>query len=220
MKKILFLTLLSFTTITFSQSPKEIDSVALDLCNHLKTLKSAENDTIRIMTLYQDKLYPYLGILEESKVEAIGRRVYYRLQRNCVGFRELLDRLEPPKEKLVRNTTKPTTKLSKKQLEVFKNISQFKYKEFDGTDTFVDMKDNKWTDKFADNTVSKLTYKWLSDDEFQLTFIESDNETRSNFSFEGDKFNYIVIDKKENYYLLSVNIEDQKIYEEFKLYID
>ena len=82
------------------------------------------------------------------------------------------------------------------------------------------MKDNKWTDTFTNNTYSKLTYKWLSDDEFQLTFIESNNETRSNFSFEGDKFNYIVLDIKDDHYLVSVNIEGQNIYEEFKLFFE
>jgi len=220
MKKIAFLLLLFISNFTFSQTPKEIDSVSMELCDYLKTLSNIKNDTLKITTLYQDKLYPYLGTFEESKIDAAGQRVYYRLQRNCVGFRELLDRLEPPKEKIVRITTKPVTKQNKKQLAEFKKRTQFKYKEFDGSDTYVEMKDNKWTDTFTNNTYSKLTYKWLSDDEFQLTFIESNNETRSNFSFEGDKFNYIVLDIKDDHYLVSVNIEGQNIYEEFKLFFE
>ena len=77
MKKIAFLLLLFISNFTFSQTPKEIDSVSMELCDYLKTLSNIKNDTLKITTLYQDKLYPYLGTFEESKIDAAGQRVYY-----------------------------------------------------------------------------------------------------------------------------------------------
>ncbi len=80
------------------------------------------------------------------------------------------------------------------------------------------MEKGKWTDFFSDKTFSKLTYDWISETEFELVFIESNNETRSNFSVKGDKYIYQVLTKENNFYLMTVNIPGQDTFEKFKLY--
>lgn len=158
--------------------------------------------------------------MKKPNVKKVAQQVYYRLQRNCVEFRNILDRLEPPKEGVVRKTTKPVSKLTKKELQEFKSQIKFKYFEVNGDTTFVTMQNDLWIDEFADKTYSKLNCKWINETEFELTFIESNNEMRSNFSFEGDKFMYYLISKEKDYYLMSVKIPDENVYEESKIYLD
>jgi hypothetical protein len=220
MKKIIILLLLNISHFTFSQNIREIDSVSIIMCNSLINSGNIKNDTLRISSLYQEQLNPYLKTLESSKAEKFSELLYYRLQRNCVEFRELLDRLEPPKESVARKTIKTISKLTKKQIEDFKKQANFKYFEASGDITLSIMENGKWTDNFADKTYSKLDYNWISNTEFELIFIESNNETRSGFSVAGDKLVYNVISKEADYYLVSVNIPGQKEFEEFKLYIN
>ncbi len=80
------------------------------------------------------------------------------------------------------------------------------------------METGYWTDSFSNKTFSKLTCNWINDTEFELVFIESNNETRSNFSVAGDKYIYQVLSKEKDFYLLSVNIPGQKTFEKFKIY--
>lgn len=218
MKYILLVFAFFISIYSFSQTIVQIDSIANVMCSNLIKYNEIKNDTLKLNTLYEKELYPYLGTLKESKVETIGQRIYYRLQRNCVEFRELLDRLDPPNEETKRMVEKPKSNISKKDLMDFKKTKDFTYSEVDGSITSVHIGNDLWIDNFSDGTYSKLTYNWINEYEFELIFIESNNETRANFSIEGDKLIYSILDKQKSYYVMSVNIFGQQIYEEFKLY--
>ncbi|WP_417888047.1 hypothetical protein [Zunongwangia sp.] len=213
MKKILIILLIGISNITFSQTMTEIDSVSYEMCGYLKNLE-IKNDTLKINTLYEKQLYPYLAKFEQSQAEKIGKQVYYRLQRNCVEFRNLLERLEPPKEAVTRITEKPKPEISKKQLK------EFYYFENAGDTTRVKMEKGKWTDSFSDNTTSNLTYNWINETEFELVFMESNNETRSNSSVKGDKYIYQILSKEDGYYQMTLNIPGQETFEKFKMYYE
>ncbi|WP_420570854.1 hypothetical protein [Kordia sp.] len=218
MKKIyLFFLFIGITNLTFAQTIKEIDSVSLVFCDYLKQI-NVKNDTLKINTLYNEQFYPYLNKVEKTQMQKIGNQLYYRMQRNCVGFRELLDRLEPPKEGVTRITEKPTSKMTKKQLEEFKTLTEFYYYEVAGQKTKVVMKDGFWTDYFSDTSTSQLTCTWISDTEFELVFIKSDNESRANFSVKGDRYVYQILAKEDNFYWMTVNIPGQDVYEKSKIY--
>jgi hypothetical protein len=217
MKNILIFLLIIISNITFSQTMTEIDSVSIVMCDYLKKME-INNDTLKINTLYEKQLYPYLGKVKQSKTQNVGQQVYYRLQRNCVEFRNLLDRLEPPKEAVTRVTAKPKPEISKKQLTEFKKQTAFYYFEIAGDTTKVVMDNGKWTDSFSDKTFSKLTYNWINDTEFELVFIESNNETRKYFSLKGDKYIYQILSKKDGFYSMSVTILGQNTFEKFKMY--
>jgi hypothetical protein len=219
MKKILIILLIGITNSIFSQSITEIDSVSNLMCNYLQKLE-IKNDTLKFNILYEKQLYPYLGKVEQSKTQKVGQQVYYRLQRNCVEFRNLLDRLEPPKEAVIRLTKKPKPEISKKQIKEFKKQTEFLYLEVARDTTKILMENGKWTDSFSDKTFSKLTYNWINETEFELVFIESNNEARSNFSVKGDKYIYQVLSKEVEFYSMSVNIPGQKTFEKFKMYYE
>lgn len=205
------------SSYTKAQSIQQIDSVAAMMCDHLKDLK-VKNDTARLEYLYKSQLYPYIATVERAKSREVGNRVYYRLQRNCTTFSELLDRLEPPKEAQQRVTIKPTPSISAQDISEFKNKENFYYFEVNGDTTLVHMKDGKWKDQFTDQTTSNLDYTWLNDYEFELTYLHSNNEGRSLFSAPGDTYIYQLLDKKDTYYEMSLNIPSQKVYVKFKLY--
>jgi hypothetical protein len=217
MKQALIFLLIVIPNFTFSQTIIEIDSVSNNMCEYLKTLE-IKNDTLKINTLYENRLYPYIDILEESNVQKSGQLIFYRLQRNCVEFRMLLDRLDPPKEVVKRKKNKPKSKISKRELKEFKKRSTFYYYEVEGEKTSVTMNKKIWLDTFSNNTFSKLNYKWINKNEFELIFIESNNESRSSISVKGDKYIYQVLSKEKDYYSMSLNIPGQKVYELFKLY--
>src|SRR5690606_36696394 len=116
--------------------------------------------------------------------------------RNCVDFRDILDRLDPAKEALTTLTERRKSGISKKELKEFKEQRRFYYFEVSGDSTSVLMDKGKWTDSFSDKTNSYLDYNWINDTEFELVFIESNNETRSTFSAKGDKYVYQVLAKE------------------------
>ncbi len=73
-------------------------------------------------------------------------------------------------------------------------------------------------DLFKDGTYSKLKFEWLGDCEFELEFIESNNESRKSFSKPGDKYIYQILDKKAKYYLMSAWIPGMSYFLKFKIY--
>ncbi len=217
LKLLVGILILSGSAFAKAQTMKQIDSVATMMCDHLKDLKIA-NDTARIEYLYQSQLYPYLETVERSNMQSTGSRIYYRMQRNCTAFSELLDRLEPPKEAVERLVVKPVPTITKAETETFKNRGEFFYYEVNGDTTTVTMKNNKWQDNFTNGTVSKLDYKWLNDTEFELAFIESNNEGRMLFSLVGDRYVYQLLAVREGYYEMTVHIPGQQVYSKFRLY--
>lgn len=219
MKKILIISLIGIPHITVSQTITEIDSVSYVMCDYLKNL-DIKSDKRKIKSLYKKALYPYLDYFPQSQTQKIGQQVYYRLQRNCVEFRNLLDRLEPPKEAVTRITEKPEPEISKEQLMEFKNQKEFYYFEVAGDTTKVIMDKGIWTDLFSNKTFSKLTYNWINETEFELIFVESNNETRSYFSVKGDKYIYQILSKGDGFYRMTVNIPGQNTFEKIKMYYE
>ena len=209
-----------FTIYSNSQTIKEIDSISQVLCDYLKTTDDIQNDSIRINKFYQEKFDAYLVRFDREKANKIGSQLFYRTQRNCKEFTELLERLYPPTESVTRTIKKPSTNLSDKEIKDFWNKKSFKYFENDGNETLVEINKNKYLETFSDSTYSKLNYSQISNYEFELEFIVSNNEIRSAYSLNGDNFIYGIIDKGENYYLISTKIESQNYYEIFKLYFD
>lgn len=203
----------------FSQTIIEIDSVSSVLCIELEKTHDVSNDTIRYNNLIETQINKYLGTVEAKNVDRVGRTLYYRLQRNCQEFVELLDRLHPGKKnEIKRVVTKPKSTISKKDLKLFKKTDSFFYYEVNGDRVDLTMSEGKWEDSFKDQTTSKLDYEWISETDFLLTFIGSDNDLRKNFSVPGDQFLYSVISKEKDYFILTVKIPSHTKYDEIKLY--
>lgn len=218
MKTIIAAILICISNTVYSQSISQIDSLSYVICDYLKTLDQTNDPNLKIGLLLANHIYPYSDKLDNSESLIVEKRIFYRLQRNCIEFSDLLEELSPSKNGMLRKTTKPISKLSKREIKKFKERTNFKYFEANGNTTFVNIQNERWIETFTDKTYSILDYKWISNSEFELTFIESNNETRAGISINGDKYIYNIIEKKTDYYIVSLNIPGQKVYEEFKLY--
>lgn len=217
MKKTLLILILTISFSAKSQSNQEIDSLSFKMCELLK-IQEVKIDSLKVENVFEKSFYPYLENIGPEKIEKVFNKVYFRFQRNCPEFRAILNKMYPPKDDVAFQKTEPVSEITIHELADFKQQKRFTYKEVGGNVTEVELKADQWIDHFSDQTYSKLSMEWISDEEFQLTFIDSNNLSRSNFSFPGDKLIYKVLAKKEGYYLLSVNIEGQEEYEIFKLY--
>ena len=217
MKKLILLSLLGFSQSAYTQSISQIDSISFVFCDYLNQLGEMD-DVQKMNSLGKNAFNPFIESVVKDKSKQVGQQLYFRLQRNCVEFRNLLDRLDKPVEEIVRTVEKPISKITPKEIQIFKKQTAFYYLEVDGQKTKLRMKDGFWTDQFSDKTFSKLSYEWINDTEFHLTFIESNNVTRANYSVPGDLYLYQVLSKEDGFYLLSVSIPGQNSYDTIKLY--
>lgn len=219
MKKLIFsVTCIGILSIR-AQTIQEIDSLTYEFCDFV-TNSQLKSDQKKIEVLNENMILPYLRKLKDVDTELVFNQIFFRLQRNCLEFILLLERLDPDSnsEKHERLREKPQTKLSDTELEEFKKREKFHYTEHDGTKTRVSIKNSFWTDRFKNKTYSKLTMRWISKAEFELEFIESDNLTRKNMSIPDDKYNYQIVSKEDKFYWMSYNIPGRDVYTKFKLY--
>ena len=72
--------------------------------------------------------------------------------------------------------------------------------------------ENSWKETFEDGTISLLSFHKTSNCEFELEFIESNNELRKNFSVTGDKYQYGLSSGKDGIYNFWVIGKDNAIY--------
>ncbi len=214
--KLTFILLLMTMTV-YGQSQEKKDSLINEICKVI-TEKQGEPDSVRIFTAYEKHLYPFLEKYPEDQRQEIGNGIYFRMQRNCKEFKEILIRLDPPNGDWETIEEKPKTKLTKKLCKQFLDHKNYKYLETTGDTVKLQIEHGFWIDKFKDGTYSKLKLKWVNDCEFDIEFIESNNEIRKHFSKPGDKYRYQVVDKKNNYYDMSVEIAATGQQVIFKIY--
>jgi hypothetical protein len=220
MKTFLIIISISFLTPdSFCQNITQIDSLTIEMCNSLSKLEDVE-DKEKIMTIFKQHLpnaYKSFKVSSEKEADSLSDKIYYRLQHNCGLFRQILGRLEENKSDWKIIQEKPLSEITNQEFNTFKSISQFYYKEYDGSIVNVSINENIWLEKFEDGTFSKLIFIPKKNGEFDLKFIESNNETRKNFSNEGEIYNYGVYLKDENSYYVWVKSKDNTILS-FKLY--
>jgi hypothetical protein len=201
----------------------DVDSVVNEkllnnLCNTIESSKE-KNDSIRVFQSYEKHLSSILKGLDSSQVLLIMNRVYYRLQRSCRTFSMLLKKMDPDKNSdWERSQSRPISNASQEICKEFFEIKDFSYLETTGDTVRLRIADGFWVEDFKDGTFSKLKINWINDCEFQIEFVESNNEIRKNFSTPGDKYSYLILDKKNGFYTMSAEIVGMNDFTKFKLY--
>lgn len=198
------------------KSDKLIDK----MCENFK-MNDNLSDSTRINILNEKFIFPYLKQFSDSERENIIDNLYFRFQKRCEYFRDYLQRVDPPvNDNWIRLNAKPHISISDEEITHFKNHPKFYYFEYGGERTEVDMDKKYWKETFSDKTNSKLFLKWIDKNKFVLEFIESNNNTRKNFSKKGDTYNYELINKVNNFYWVLVEIPGQNETLKFKLYLN
>lgn len=219
MKKI-FLLITSLLTINtlLGQNIKQIDSLTTEMCKSLSVINDMSNKE-KIESVFQTHLSNYfesIKVSTQAEADTINTRVYYRLQKNCTVFSEILNKLEENKSDWKTLNEKPSSKIKSIDYKSFLEGGNFFYKEYNGDIVNVLISNNSWTETFRDGTISKLFFIPKSGTEFDLKFIESNNETRKNLSVKGDLYNYGIYGKESDGLLVWINSNNQ--YLSFKLY--
>ncbi len=199
-----------------AQLDSKVDSISNELCLYLKSLQGS--DSTILYTLYDKQWESFLKTVDEHKLEKVEQVLFFRLQRNCVAFSDLLNRLDGGSDYFIMKETKPESVISPEQIRAFKQQNLFYYYENNDAMTHVLIEDGYWIESFPDQTVSKLYIEWIGETTFKLVFIDSDNLMKSNFSQEGDEYYYEILNQGEDYYTLIVYIPGQDRYYQFKLF--
>lgn len=221
MKQICIFSFLFLYLHAVSQTPIISDSTLNEMC---KTLLTPENkllaDSDRIKSAVVKHISPLIWNLTESEQTDALDYVVFRMQRNCKEFKSMLDKSEPNKGDWKVVEQKPVSNFTKKEYLDFLKIGKYYYKEVSGDTVLLTIGNGIWEDHFKDGTYSRLKLRWLKNAEFQIEFIESNNRIRKNFSKPGDKYNYLLIEKDDNKYKLSVEIVGTDRFVTFYLYFE
>lgn len=217
LKNSLFIFCLLFLTYSFGQSQAVVDSMANEICKTIGQSKETV-DSIRVFNSVNIHLEEIIEEMEREEVEELWNKIFFRLQKNCTLFWEILNINSPQTVHWQKVTEIPVSKLTKPDYAKFKKISLFIYMEPNGDTVRVSIKDSQWKEEFADDSYSLLKIKWLNDSTFELSFLSSNNKIRKNYSNPGDKYNYHLIDKGDNYYLVCTGMSGGELFSVFKLF--
>jgi hypothetical protein len=221
-KYLLLINCFAATTICLAQTSAQIDSLTMKMC---KTLENNINltDSIRMQSAYRTHLPEFLEkfkIDSEEKFNEVYDRIHYRFQKNCNLAVEIFGRLDQKNSKEWKHINgKPKQIITKTQCRDITRLKKFYYIEPSKNDkTVVTIDNGIWLEEFADGTYSKLNFKWTSDCEFEIEFIDSNNESRKNLSYKGDKYQYGIYNRKGNDFEIWVADNDGKPVQSFWLH--
>lgn len=214
MKTSLLLILFFLTSFSRSQTVQAVDSLNIEICKALIQNKNL-NDEIRINTITNSYIIPYMKKFKDSITQQkTFELIFFRLHKNCNEFVTLFPHSKTDDGWAIQYE-KPTGNISREQCHQLTKNSKYHYFENDGNKVEVTLSQNLWTEKFSDNTISKLHFKEKSNCEFELEFIESDNISRKNMSIKGDKYLYKIYDENPDSY--RVYLKNKETYYTFKL---
>jgi hypothetical protein len=210
------LILLTVSSITFGQTDTQIDSLINVMCTSLESTKET-GDTTKLLQVYGEHLFPFVQQFEETERAGITQDIVFRFQKDCQGFSDLLARLEPTNEHWKKVTEKPKSQVTTKECVDFLRHKKYTYIDSTGDTVRVIADKALWIDNFKDGISSKYKLWWVTDCEFELEFVETNNSMRAQYSKKGDSFVYQIVDKMENYFVLAVQMTGTKGYYIFHL---
>ena len=196
------------------------DLLVTSICNSFQNDDSIEPDSIKVVRIFKRDLAPYLQGISDDSAAALTNFIYVRLQRDCVAFKDISDRLNGG----LKNSDwsdvdiEPESEINEKESAAFFKLQHLKYRELNGDTVRASMTDSTWEDLFADGTYSRLSLSKINKSEFVITFIESNNKSRRNFSKPGEQYRYKILKKNDGYYSMFMQAVGSKIKLLFKLY--
>jgi hypothetical protein len=213
-----FATLLLLSGPALAQKEAITDKLLQDICKSINE-RPEDSDSARVTSAFEKHLRPVLAKMNEKELEETYDLVFYRLQRLCLSFSNILTRNSPAsKGDWQQVSEKPASVLKSDVCRELLSHKKLTYLEVTGDTVLMDIRDGFYTDRFVDGTWSKLKFKWIGDCEFEIEFIESTNESRKNFSRPGDKYRYQLLSKHESYYAVSVQSVGREGYMTFRIY--
>jgi hypothetical protein len=202
MKPVLFFVFIIIAAIANAQTIETKDSLVNEICKSVNELDNM-NDSTAFWQTVNAHLSPYFSKMEPEVADRAWTYINMRLQRNCKHFADILRNLYPENKgdwQLLERM--PAIKASKNECREILKHKTLGYLESNGDTVHLELSKDFWIDRFKDGTYSKLSFRWLTECEFEIAFIESDNLIRKSLSKPGDKYRYTLIEKKAGYYLV------------------
>ena len=196
------------------------DLLVNTICKTFQNDDIIEPDSVKVIRIFKKHLDPYLQGVSQDSAEVLTTFIYIRLQRECLVFKDISDRLSGGLKKGDWKDVdiEPESEINEEGYNAFFKLKDFKYLEANDDTAIVHITDSSWEDHFTDSTYSKLSLSKINQNEFVITFIESNNKIRKNFSKPGDKYRYKIIKKDKSYYLMFVQAVGSGIKSLFKFY--
>lgn len=201
------------------QTIQQIDSLSSKMCESLKALKDVKDET-QVMMVFQKhvpEFYEKIRVTSQEQADSIADRIFFRLQKNCQVFSDVMSATEENKSDWQKLSGKPKVTISKKQCDAFFSGKNFYYKEYDGKTVKVTLSSTHWVETFQDNTTSTLLIRKKDKCGFELEFLESNNNIRKNLSVKGDVYHYGIFSVENGVYDLW-NVTRDNQYYSFRLY--
>jgi hypothetical protein len=218
MKRFLITCLITMAVgLASAQSRVEKDSLVNVICSKLTELgdKIDSLSATNILVVYT---YTFINdyTTDREAANEIGIYIYSHLQKNCLTFYDYAIKKSPANPEWQFTAAKPKSLLSKKECRGFTKRTDYYYLQMPKDTVNLATSNGLWIDSFQDGTTSKLKLKWVSDSDFELTFLESNNILRRNLSTPGEVYQYRVIDKNDSYYLICAEAVRNSRYAIFK----
>jgi hypothetical protein len=196
-----YINLVLFSFASYAQTDKDIDGLCDAICVSIQE-STASSDQEKVSGAFEDNIIPFIELHDLTVVDDLLDKVYYRLQKRCPLFLDILNAatqsLENGDWEIIEKS--PEIKLTKKEARLIAKKKVLYYYEADRKKTYVTIKGGKWIETFSDGTTSTLKFKWTGDSTFDLVFIESNNETRKNFSNAGDVYSYTLVSDEDGFF--------------------
>jgi len=207
MKLILFLLLLAATQQLSAQAVEPKDSLVNVICRSVSQLEDMD-DTTALWGTVSEHLHPYFSKMEEATQKEAWMYINLRLQRNCKKYNDFMLRHYVEKDKTDWKILEkmPELKMTKSECRDILKQRSLQYLEGNGDSVQVEIANGFWIDHFKDGTYSKLKFRWMTDCEFEIEFVQSNNDSRRNLSKPGDKYRYTLVEKKAHYYDVLVEV--------------
>jgi hypothetical protein len=196
------------------------DLLVNTICSSFQQDDLIETDSIKVARIFNKHLYPYLQGISQDSAYALKTFFYIRLQRECVVFKDIADRLNTQRKKSDWRSIdiEPESEINQEEFTTFFKVEHLKYLETNGDTSVAYVTDSTWEDYFQDGTYSRLKLSKINKSEFVITFVESNNKIRKILSKPGDKYRYKILKKDDGYYSMFVQPVGSKIKSLFKLY--
>jgi hypothetical protein len=206
MKKLSLIALLYGLPISsFAQHSNITDSLTDQICHTLQTLQ-IKNDSILLNYALEKHLYKYIANMSDEVANNAVERVILRLAYRCDKYNSMMRKLEKPGPHWHYVYRLPPSEVSKAHCDSFFKKENYYYIDGENDTTRLQISSEFWIDHMKDNTFSKLSLKRTSTADFEIAFIESNNNIKSKLSIPGDIYQYRIVRKTDSHYELAVTI--------------
>src|SRR5690606_3521663 len=131
MRSIILIACLLSSVHLFGQHQSSVDSMVMQICTDLENNPETD-DSIRVHQSFSKHLTPYVSHLNEEAAMEFANNVFFRLQRNCKLFWDIMKRNSPTTEKWEDISDIPESRMTAEEFKDFRNHPFFTYLEPNG----------------------------------------------------------------------------------------